>query len=400
MTNLTKTKILFAILYFVQGGAISYFSLFQKPYLNSLGVERSTIALLSTLLLLPFVLKIFFGYLSDHYPSKVWGHRKPYMFFGLLIACLAFFFCGIFTPDNFLVLYALLVLTASFCVALFDAATDGLAIDVVPSEEQGPVQSYMVGGKALGVIVLSLSIGHLVSLKGYSFVFFTMAGVFLVPLFLTFMIKPKAISEETEDDKKGVKVSFKDIPFWGLAFLGVSYSVVSFGSDGLVTLYLTDQFKISEEAIGFYGSLRGLGAIIGSLAAGHLLIKLNENKVKLSSLALIACGVLMLGHLTNATNYQVIAILWGACWGFQEVCFLALVMKILKGTHSAFAFASLMAMANLGTAIGEGIATYLTQNISFSLVFTILATLIIIPFFLLISIFKKTSDATALQVNI
>lgn len=399
MSNLTKSKILFAILYFVQGGAISYFSLFQKPYLNGLGVERSQIALLTTLLLLPFVLKIGFGYLSDNFGHPKWGRRKPYMFSGLALACIAFFLCGIFTPDNHLLLYSFLVLTASFCVALFDAATDGLAIDIVPPEEQGPVQSFMVGGKALGVIVLSLSIGHLVSWKGYSFVFFTMAGVFLLPLFLTFMLKGESGVSEVEE-KKEESLSLKDIPFWSLAFLGISYSVVSFGSDGLVTLYLTDQFGLGEKTVGLYGSLRGAGAIIGSLLAGFLLVKLNQNKVKMFSLLLIAAGVLMLGHMTNASNYKSIAVIWGACWGFQEVCFLALVMYILRGTHSAFAFASLMAMANLGTAIGEGVATALTQHLSFPMVFSVLSVLIVIPLGLLNIVLKKSTKPSALHVEV
>ena len=381
----------------MQGGAISYFSLFQKPYLNGLGIERGQIALLTTLLLLPFVLKIGFGYLSDNFGHPLWGRRKPYMVAGLALACMAFYLCGFFTPQKHLLIYSALVLTASFCVALFDAATDGLAIDIIPAEEQGPVQSYMVGGKALGVIILSLSIGQLVSWKGYSFVFFAMATVFLIPLALTLMIKARSIESDRENDKK---TSLKNVPFWSLAFLGVSYSVVSFGSDGLVTLFLSDQFGLSEESVGIYGSLRGTGAILGSIAAGFLLVRLNQSKVKMFSLILIAFGVLMLGHITTGENYRFVAVVWGACWGFQEVCFLALVMFILRGTHSAFAFASLMAMANLGTAIGDGIATALTQYLSFPKVFSILAIMIVLPLGLLNLILKKSHQASALQVEV
>lgn len=382
MTELTRLKFLFAILYFVQGGVISYFSLFQKPYLNQLGISRESIAFLTTLLLLPFVLKVGFGFLSDRFGHKKLGKRKPYMILGLSFASLAFFLCSIFTPENNYLFYALFVLCASFCVALFDAATDGLAIDRVPESEQGPVQSYMVGGKALGVILLSLSIGHLVESYSYRAVFIAMALILIVPLLLTFFIKNSGASEDAELENSTSR-SLRETPFWLLAIFGVTYSVVSFGSDGLVTLYLTDIYKITEKTVGLYGSLRGIGAIVGSLLAGFFLVRFKAGVVNYVALFSISLGVLILGHFLTGDNLSLIAPLWGMIWAFQEVCFLALVMNLLRGTSSAFGFASLMAMANLGTAFGEGMATSLTSYMSFSTVFSIMAMITIIPAFLL-----------------
>ncbi|MCR9205505.1 MAG: MFS transporter [Halobacteriovoraceae bacterium] len=382
MKEITRLKLLFAILYFVQGGVISYFSLFQKPYLNKLGVARENIGLLTTLLLLPFVLKVGFGFVSDRFPHRKMGKRKPYMILGLSLASLSFFGASFFTPDKAFLLYCSLVLCASFCVALFDAATDGLAIDKVPENEQGPVQSYMVGGKALGVILLSLSIGQLVEFQGYQAVFFSMGAILIIPLILTCFINTNA-PESSEECIQTEKRKLKDTPFWLLAFFGISYSFVSFGSDGLVSLYLSDVYGLTEKSVGLYGSLRGTGAIIGSILAGFILVKMNPSKVNYLALILVFLGVLMLGHILSDKTFTPVAMAWGAIWAFQEVCFLALVMNLLRGTFSAFGFASLMAMGNLGTAIGEGVATSLTATMDFPKVFTILAVGIVIPIFLL-----------------
>lgn len=304
------------------------------------------------------------------------------MILGLTLASLSFFGASFFTPDKAFYLYCFLVLCASFCVALFDAATDGLAIDRVPEEEQGPVQSYMVGGKALGVILLSVSIGQLVEFQGYQAVFISMGAILLIPLILTCMINTKGPEKSEEDIEKETR-KLKDTPFWLLAFFGVTYSFVSFGSDGLVSLYLSDVYGLTEKSVGVYGSLRGTGAIIGSLLAGFALVKMNPTKVNYLALIFIFLGVLILGHFLNDKSFTPIALVWGAIWAFQEVCFLALVMNLLRGTSSAFGFASLMAMGNLGTAIGEGVATGLTATMGFPKVFTLMAFAIILPVLLL-----------------
>lgn len=378
MSSLTRLKLLFALLYFVQGGAISYFSLFQKPYLHRSGVPTESIALISSLLILPFILKVGFGLLSDRMPYGRWGKRKPLMAAGLALACLAFFLCGLFSPAKQLLFYSLAVVLASFCVAFFDAATDGLAIDRVPVEEQGPVQSYMVGGKALGVIVLSLLIGEMVEWRGYSFVFFSMAGVFLIPLLLTLKIK-----ESPQNLGQKEKVDWSTIPIVPLILFAVTYSIISFGGDGLITLYLNKVFNVSEKAIGSYGSLRGLGAIGGSLFSGFLLSRYNSKNINIFGLIGIALGISSLGHFINQENFHFFGTLWGFLWGFQEVCFLSLCMKKLTNTSSAFAFSSLMAMGNLGTSIGEGIATRLTLEFTFPQVFLGLGLFVLIPLFFL-----------------
>ena len=105
---------MFGLLYFVQGAALAYFRNFQKPYLNNLAIDLDTIGLLTSILLLPFILKIFIGMLSDRVNLLGWGHRKPYIVLGLLLAATAFGAAGFVLPDTNLGLFAVLIVTGSF----------------------------------------------------------------------------------------------------------------------------------------------------------------------------------------------------------------------------------------------------------------------------------------------
>jgi PAT family beta-lactamase induction signal transducer AmpG len=85
-------------------------------------------------------------------------------------------------------------------------------------------------------------------------------------------------------------------------------------------------------------------------------------------------------------------VLWGIAWGFQETVFVALAMDLSEARIAASMFAIMMALSNLGTAVGEGLATSLTDNIGFSAVFLSLAAFNAIPFLVLWMLFKKAPD--------
>jgi PAT family beta-lactamase induction signal transducer AmpG len=225
---------MFASLYFVQGAALAYFRNFHKPYLSGFGVDPDVIGLLSSILLVPFVLKIFIGMLSDRVNLAGMGHRKPYMLVGLLLAALAFGAAGYVLPDRFFLAFAALIVLGSFSVTLFDSTTDGLALDTTPRAEQGAVQGVMVGGRALGIIILSLVFGSLVPTQGFRVVFLIIAGIMLIPLAWVLRVREPA---ERDDSRRFHWAAFGALTqprFLLFAAYAVFYSFVSFGIDGLV----------------------------------------------------------------------------------------------------------------------------------------------------------------------
>ncbi|MFO7972862.1 MAG: MFS transporter, partial [Desulfobacterales bacterium] len=150
---------LFGILYFIQGAILSYFTGFNGIYLISFGVPMSGVGLIGLIGMLPFVLKIFLGILSDRVNLAGWGYRKPYILLGVAVQAAMLVLVPLVNPGEQFALYAVLGFILMSGMALYDTATDGLALDTTPEDEQGTIQGLMVGGRALGVTVISVFFG-------------------------------------------------------------------------------------------------------------------------------------------------------------------------------------------------------------------------------------------------
>jgi len=163
---------LFALLYFVQGAVVAYFTALNSLYLISFNLTMSQIGLIGTVGMIPFVLKIFLGMLSDRVNFLNFGHRKPYILIGLIIQGICLVIVPLIDPGKQYWLYAALAFTLMTGQALYDTCTDGLALDTTSSEEQGTIQGFMVGGRALGVVILSAVIGLVVDAFSWKVMFY------------------------------------------------------------------------------------------------------------------------------------------------------------------------------------------------------------------------------------
>lgn len=386
---------MFGLLYFVQGAALAYFRNFQKPYLDGLGIDADAIGLLTSVLLLPFVLKIFIGMLSDRVPVPGMGHRKPYMLLGLLLAALAFGGAAFVSPGANFPLFSAVIVLGSFSVALFDSTTDGLAVDTTLRPEQGIVQGTMVGGRAAGFIVLSLVFGALVQGAGYRVVFLIIAAGMLIPLIWVMRIREPAGRAETHRFEWAAFRALGRPRFLLFAAYAVAYSVVSYGVDGLVTFYMSEVFNAPETLIGTYGALRWVGAAVGALAGGLLLDRIGRRTGAFGAVAAISLGAALIGAAGGTSALLALGVLWGAAWGFQETVFVALAMDLADTRIAATMFAIMMAVSNLGTAVGEGVATGLTDDIGFAAVFWLLAGLNVVTLPMLWALFRAAPEIAA-----
>jgi PAT family beta-lactamase induction signal transducer AmpG len=364
---------LFSSLYCVQGVALAYFRNFQKPYLDSLAVDPDVIGLLTTILLLPFVLKIFIGMLSDQVNLLGLGWRKPYIFLGLGLAAAGFGAAAFVQPDVNLTLFSVLIVLGSFSVTLFDSATDGLAIDITPRKEHGTVQGTMVGGRAAAFVLLSLVFGFLAQRYGYPIVFLIIAGGMLIPLVWVVQVREPSRRVEQQAFEWSAFRALARPRFLVFALYAVVYSVGSFGVDGLVTYFMSDTFQAPENVIGQYGALRGVGAVAGALVGGLLIDRIGRRRSAYGAVVLLSAGAALISLAPGLNLLLGLGLVWGIAWAFQETVFFALAMDLADTRIAASMFAIMMAISNLGTAVGEGVATGLTDNLGFVPVFWILA---------------------------
>ena len=98
---------MFGLIYFAEGAILSYFTALNSLYLLSFNLNMSQVGLIGMIALIPFVIKIFFGMLSDRFNLLRLGYRKPYILLGLLVQCVCLVIAPSINPGSQFGLFAL-----------------------------------------------------------------------------------------------------------------------------------------------------------------------------------------------------------------------------------------------------------------------------------------------------
>ena len=388
----TARYVMFAILYFAQGAVLSYFTALNSLYLLSFDLTMSQIGLVGTVGLIPMVLKIFLGMLSDQVNLLHIGHRKPYIILGLLLQAACLLIAPLINPGLQYGLFVALAFMLMSGMALYDSATDGLALDTTPKEEEGAIQGFMVGGRALGVVLISGVIGLLVERTSWTMAFTLLAVLSLLPLPLVLRVKEAERRAEQKFEWKAFG-AFKAWPLIALALLGALYSLVINGANQIVNPFLQARFNISISTAGLVTTVWGLGVVAGSLAGGRLTDRWGHHRSALRAMLFSFASILLLAFTSQGWMVWMLVAFFGIAYGFYETVYFAVSMDRTDPRIAASMFAILMAVANLGTGVGLGLSGSLVDAIGFSNTFIILALLNLIALPLLPAIFKKPVPA-------
>ncbi|MEM7336667.1 MAG: MFS transporter [Chloroflexota bacterium] len=364
---------LFAILYFVQGIISAFTTTFAKPYLDSFGVDPDLIGLMTSILLLPFILKVFYGMISDRINLFGMGHRLPYIWVSLIISALALLAAGFIRPDLNFWGFAGMIILASFAISLYDTTTDALAVDITPVEEQGLVQSVMTSGRAVGIVIMAVAIGWIAQLFGWLPVYIIMSISLLIPMVWIFQIREPA--------KGSAQESFDWSAFQALIkpsyLIFALYSIIVWfayqGADGLVTFYMSKELGATESQLGYYGSIRGAGMIGGAFLTTFLIGKIGRRATTFLILGLVTTGAFIFSRAGSVGFLLGFAAIWGGIAGLTWTIHTVLSMTRADPRIAGSMFAISMAFANIGWALGDGVSTSLTDNIGFSNVFLMLS---------------------------
>ena len=372
---------MFAAVYFVQGVIQAYQLNFFKPHMDSEGIDADRLAIVASLGLVPFVIKWLFGLISDRYPLFGRGHRTPYMLIGLVATAIAFGTAFFVDPSESFGVLAAMVLTATFFMALFDTTADALSVDVVPPDDHSVVQAWMNGGRAAGLVVVSLGFGFLADAAGYRFIFLAIAALLLVPLwFVNRVREPATRRAEHRFDRRAFRVLVE--PRYAAFCLVLILAWTAFqGIDGLVTFYMSNELDATASTIGLYGTIKGVGILAGGVGLAFLVRGTNRRVAAFTTLVLVTLGGLTVATLDSVTAILVFAPLWGVVVGFQWTNYVTFTMGITDLRVAGSMFAIFQTMSNIGIGAGEGIATALSDNLGFAAVFRglALANLVVIP---------------------
>jgi len=385
---------LFGLLYFTQGTILSYFTALNALYLLSRGLTMTSVGIFASIALIPFVIKILFGILSDRVSPLGLGHRRPYIFIGLAVQFICLIIAPFIDPKNAYWGFVALAFVLQLGMALYDTCTDGLALDTTPEGEKGTIQGFMVGGRAVGVIVTASVVGLLAERSTWQAVFWLLAGLTLLPLPLLFGAREPARPVERNFDWKAF-AAFKKMPVLALAGVGFIFFLIVVGANQLVNPYLQQRFGIELSTAGLFTTVWGIGVVLGSAVGGLLIDRVGKrNGVRIAMLISVV-GVLALAFIPALGWAWPIVALFGIAYGTYQTVYFALAMAYTEPRIAASMFSILMAVTNVGQGVGLALGGLLADRIKYPPTFIVFATLNLLALPLLPVVFGRVSKKVA-----
>ena len=389
-------NLLFASLYFTQGTILGYFASLNALYLLDKGLTMTDVGIFGAIALIPFVIKIFLGMWSDRVNLFGRGHRVPYILIGLAVQMLCLLLVPAINPNSQYWWFVGLAFMLHLGMALYDTCTDGLALDTTPVEQQGKIQAYMVGGRAIGTIVAASLVGLLAQHVSWSAVFWTLAALTLIPVPLVLGVREPERAPGQRFEWQAFS-AFKRWPVIAVGLAGLVVFLVIVGANQLVNPYLTEKLHISLSQAGLITSLWGGGVVLGSLVGARLMAALKAHRATLVMLALVAASLLLLAFLVSGQLGIILAIalvvFFGVAYGSAQTITFALCMRQVDQRIAASMFAILMAFTNVGQGIGLALGGALSEARGFSLTFIVFAVILVLVLPLLPALFKGKERA-------
>lgn len=391
MSYKTRRYTMFALLYFTQGTILSYFTALNALYFLSRGLTMKDVGIFSSIALIPFVIKILYGLWSDKVSLFGLGHRKPYIFLGLSVQFICLLIAPFIDPARQYWGFVALAFVLQMGMALYDTCTDGLALDTTPDGEKGTIQGFMVGGRAVGVIVTASVVGLLAQNSSWQTVFWLLAGLTLLPVpFLFFIHEPQQIAERAFT--WGAFRAFRKVQVIALAAVGFIFFLIIVGANQLVNPYLTERFGISLSTAGFFTTLWGVGVVLGSMVGGALVDKVGRMKGVLIALGISLVSLLVLAAIPNQGWAWPVVAFFGLAYGTYQTVFFALAMAYTEPRIAASMFAILMAVTNIGQGVGLALSGGMADGIGYVWTFIIFAGFNLLALPLLPLVFRKQAS--------
>jgi PAT family beta-lactamase induction signal transducer AmpG len=394
----TDTKwfraLLFGSIYFIEGAILTYFSGFNALYLRSFNLSYTQIGVAGGIALLPFVLKIFIGMLSDKVNLAGLGHRKPFMVIGIVLQAVGLLLAPLVNPVTSFPLFIVILLLVSLGMSTYDTCSDGLAIDTTPAEERGFVQGVMVGARALAAILLAAAIGLLAARVSWTAAFVFMAAITLLPLFLVLQVREGERPPEKEFSLAGFR-SFLTRRMGLFLILGLVYPLVLYSVNGILGAFLNEGLGIGLERVGLYTSLFGVGAVVGGLAGGPMTDRLGRRASLVVALLVTSVSLFALVISGSAAVAVIAVLLFGIAFGYYETVYMAAGMDFADPRIAATMFAIIMAVGNIGIGAGQPLAGVLVDATGFRGLFIILSLINLATLPLVPIIFKGRDRAAA-----
>jgi len=150
----------FFLLYFGQGLPLGVSQIAFPAWLVANGAEETAVAAVIATAFLPWSFKFIPAAIMDRYAYLAMGRRRAWLIMAQLLMVAGFAGAAVIAPgpdDLDIILYVVLLIGAGS--AIQDVAVDGLAVDILPEQDQGTASSFMFGGQVIGRAVAATLAG-------------------------------------------------------------------------------------------------------------------------------------------------------------------------------------------------------------------------------------------------
>ena len=374
-----RARVTFGLLYFAEGAPIGFIWWTLPTMLRSAGVSVERITTLTSLVVLPWALKLVWAPLVDvlaggRFPLRAWiGINQLAMAATLLpIAFLD-------PLEHFDLVTALLVAHA-FAAATQDVAVDALCIASVPAHQRGAINGWMQAGMLLGralfggaALVFAAEVGRPAMV--------TSMVVLLVTLAIGVLFFGPVTKNRRRASFRGLARAMAEVlrnrHVWaGFAFaLTASASFQGVGS--VVGPYLVDH-DVPEATIGVFFALGSVSAMVsGALVGGRLADRFGRRAVVVAGQLTAASAIVALAFASERATlltWSALIVMYLGVGLFTAAVF-ALFMDHTDPRLGATQFSSYMGLMNLCESWSARLVGALTTRAGYATAFSTAAAI-------------------------
>lgn len=356
---------------------------------------------------IPWSFKMLIAPFMDRYSYLPMGRRRPWVIFGQLGLFLAFIGLAM-VPQP--LAHMDMLMTAGFLVSLFsavqDVAVDGLAIDIVPVDEQARVSAFQWGARIIGVS-FSMAVGSwLLNQYGFKFSILSLAAAICVAMIIPLLFRerpgerafpwtPGKPSPDSPVTGQGgwpgilkalgkVLILPNSLLLALIAFLnGTAVSYMN----TLLPVFTVQSLGWTNESFSNTNAMASvIGGIVGVTVGGVLVDKFG--KVRMMSVYLVMGILLAVVMFMASSHWQTgwvgtsFIIAYNVVYVFMMVGFFAIAMGLCWKRISASQFTFYMAISNFGWVAGSALIGVMKERFNWEiciLAFSFFAFLVLIP---------------------
>lgn len=388
----------FSALYIAQGipDGITYFAI--PAWLAMNGKSALEIASFVGVIGIPWSFKILIAPLMDRFTLLSMGRKRPWVIIGQIGLIISFINIGL-VPDPLNNLPALMI--AGFFISFFgafqDVATDGMAVDVIPPNEQARANGLMWGSKTIGISA-SLVVGTwLINTFGFSVAVsslsISVAAIMFFPIYFRerrgeklMPWTPGTVSQDSKHTqlrswKHIFKSLYKVVSLKSSVVFGVGCFAVGimFGLiDTLLPIFTIQELGWTNTSFSKVFSITTVvGGILGMVIGGYLVDYFGKLKMLTLYLGILTALITGFAFMPNLWGYNIIIYIfilsYYTLYTFLCIAVFASAMHLCWKTVAATQFTIYMALSNMGRASGAALLGVLKTNFSWGWVFLFIA---------------------------